>query len=129
MEKGYSENQAADIIQHLKPCPAKRPCWNLANSSLMKSAFHIEHGKRLELEERQRSAQMRIESAGTMVNARRPIMKDALADIPLFLSKTQQAALCRMDTPENAQIVVAMLESIGKMQRQHCRTEHPTSTH
>jgi hypothetical protein len=40
-------------------------------------------------------------------------MKDALANMPLFLSKAQQTALCRMDTPEDAQIVAAMLESIG----------------
>lgn len=113
LEKGYSENQAADIIQHFETMRGQAAMLESADSSLLESALYIEHGKRLELEERLRSAQLMIESAGTVAKARRRIMKDALANMPLFLSKIQQAALCRMDTPEDAQIVAAMLESIG----------------
>jgi hypothetical protein len=113
LEKGYSENQAADIIQHFESMRSQSAMLESGDSAVLESALHIEHGKRLEVEERLRNAQLMIESAGTVAKARRRIMKDALANMPLFLSKSQQAALCRMDTPEDAQIVAAMLESIG----------------
>lgn len=113
VEKGYSENQAADIYQHFESMRSQTAMFESGDASLMESALHIEHGKRLELEERLRSANLMIESAGNVAKSRRKVMKEALANMPLFFSKEQTAALCRMDTPEDAMIVAAMLESIG----------------
>lgn len=113
VEKGYSENQAADIFQHFESMRDQTAMFESGEASLMESALHIEHGKRLELEDRLRSANLMIESAGSMAKSRRKVMKEALANLPLFISKEQISALCRMETAEDAKIVAAMLESIG----------------
>ncbi|WP_333715746.1 head processing protein [Pantoea eucrina] len=113
VEKGYSENQAADIFQHFESMRGQAAMFESGDASLLESALHIEHGKRLELEDRLRSANLMIESAGNVAKSRRKIMKEALANMPLFFSKEQTAALCRMDTPEDAMIVASILKSIG----------------
>lgn len=113
VEKGYTENQAADLIQHYEAMRSQAAMLESADSASLESALLIEHGKRLELEDRLRNAQLMLESAGNVAKARRKIMKEAIGNMPLFISKEQQNALCRMETPEDAQIVAAMLESIG----------------
>lgn len=113
VERGFSENQAVDIFQHFEKMRENSAMFESADSSLLESALMIEHGKRLELEERLKGVQLMLEGAGEQAKARRRVMKDAISNMPLFFSREQQQALCRMETPEDAQIVAAMLESIG----------------
>lgn len=112
-ERGYSDNQAIDLTQHFETMRQNAPMFESADTSLLESALMIEHGKRLELEERLKKALSMMESSGDVAKARRRLMREAIENMPLFFSNEQKQALCRMVTPEDAKIVAVMLESIG----------------
>lgn len=112
-ERGYSDNQVIDLIQHFEDMRQNAPMFESADTSLLESALMIEHGKRLELEDRLKKAHLMMESSGDVAKARRRLMREAIESMPLFFSNEQKQALCRMETPEDAKIVAAMLESIG----------------
>lgn len=111
--RGYNENQAIDLCQHFEKMRDNAAMFESADSSLLESALMIEHGKRLELEDRVKSANMMLESAGELAKARRRVMRDAIGNMPIFLNAEQRQALCRMETIEDVKVVAAMLESIG----------------
>ncbi len=109
---GYSDNAATDLCQHFEKMMSSQAMFEaVERTNQMESQLWASQGRLLEVEKRLSEANLILESQGDSAAKRRKIMRNALTELPVFLSKEQKQALIRMETEEDAQVLAAMLES------------------
>ncbi len=111
---GYSDNAATDICHHFETMRDSQAMFEaVERSNHLESQNWAMQGRLLEMQERLTNANMMLESNGEAAKKRRKVMREALADMPVFLSKEQRHALTNMETEDDARIVAAIMESVG----------------
>lgn len=109
---GYSDNAATDLCHHFEKMRTNQAMLeSVERSCQLESQLWASQGRLLEVEKRLRDTMVMLESSGELAAKRRKILRNALSDLPVFLSKEQKQALVRMETEEDAQVFAAMLES------------------
>ncbi|MBZ3802404.1 head processing protein [Leclercia adecarboxylata] len=109
---GYSDNAATDLCQHFEKMRSNQAMLeSVERTGQLESQLWASQGRLMEVEQRLRDANMMLESQGDSAAKRRKILRTAVSELPVFLSKEQKQALIRMETEDDAMVFAAMLES------------------
>ena len=109
---GYSDNAATDLCHHFEKMRSNQAMLeSVERTGQLESQLWASQGRLMEVEQRLRDANMMLESQGDSAAKRRKILRNAVSELPVFLSKEQKQALSRMETEDDALVFAAMLES------------------
>lgn len=109
---GYSDNAATDLCHHFEKMRSNQAMLeSVERTGQLESQLWASQGRLMEVEQRLRDANMMLESQGDSAAKRRKILRNAVSELPVFLSKEQKQALIRMETEDDALVFAAMLES------------------
>lgn len=111
--QGYSENAATDIVQHFEKLRSCQPMLEAVHATELEGAMMSRDAEIIKLKNQLREHSAMFESQTANAQKRGKVLRDAVNNLPIFVSSKQKNALCRMETAEDAEIVVAMLESMG----------------
>lgn len=110
---GYSDNAATDLCHHFEKMMSNQAMFEaVERTNQMESQLWASQGRLMEVEQRLRDANLMLESQGDSAAKRRKILRNAVSELPVFLSKEQKQALIRMETEDDAMVFAAMLESV-----------------
>ena len=109
---GYSDNAATDLCHHFEKMRTNQAMLeSVERTGQLESQLWASQGRLMEVEQRLRDVNMMLESQGDSAAKRRKILRNAVSELPVFLSKEQKQALIRMETEDDAMVLAAMLES------------------
>jgi len=111
--QGYSENAATDIVQHFEKLRSYQPMLESVHATELEGAMLSRDAEILTLQGRLREQQAMLDSQNDKARQRRKVLRNGVNNLPIFVSHQQKEALCRLETAEDAEVVVAMLESMG----------------
>ncbi|MEL2376115.1 head processing protein [Escherichia coli] len=113
MDQGFTDNQATDIVHHFAQMQSQQAMIESAQREALESELiHLEV-ENMQLRDKLRDQAAMMESQGENAKKCRRILRDAIQEMPVFISAEQRRALCRMQSEDDARIVAAMLESLG----------------
>lgn len=111
--QGYSENAATDIVEHFKKLRTYQPMFEAVHALDLEGAMLSRDAEIEQLKMQVQEQTAMLESASEVAVQRRRVLRNAISELPIFISSEQRQALCRMETVGDAEVVAAMLESLG----------------
>lgn len=113
IEQGFTDNAATDLVHHFSAMKSQQAIFESAQREVLESELiHLEV-ENMQLRDKLRDQAAMMESQGENAKKCRRILRDAIQEMPVFISAEQRRALCRMQSEDDARIVAAMLESLG----------------
>ncbi|EKK2558537.1 head processing protein, partial [Escherichia coli] len=113
IEQGFTDNAATDLVHHFSAMKSQQAILESAQREVLESELiHLEV-ENMQLRDKLRDQAAMMESQGENAKKCRRILRDAIQEMPVFISTEQRRALCRMQSEDDARIVAAMLESLG----------------
>lgn len=113
VSQGYSEVAASDIVEHFKKLRSYQPMFETVHAMDLEGAMLSRDAEIEQLKQRVIEQSAMLENNTDVAKQRRRVLRNAVSELPIFISSEQRQALCRMETVEDAEIVAAMLESLG----------------
>ncbi|EPL8679413.1 head processing protein [Klebsiella michiganensis] len=113
-DQGFNENAIADIIQHYDSMTNHQAMYEAVERTAgLESALMLRDIEIEQLKEKLSKEHSMMESAGEKAKLCRQILREAIHEMPVFISKEQRQALCRMESEGDAKLVAMMLESLA----------------
>ncbi|EFE2835545.1 head processing protein, partial [Escherichia coli] len=113
IEQGFTDNAATDLVHHFSAMKNQQAMLESAHREALESELMLLEVENIQLRDKLRAQTAMMESQGENAKQCRRILRDAIQEMPVFISAEQRRALCRMQSEDDARIVAAMLESLG----------------
>ncbi|MFU7888717.1 head processing protein [Escherichia coli] len=113
IEQGFTDNAATDLVHHFSAMKNQQAMLESAHREALESELMLLEAENMQLRDKLRNQAAMMESQGEDAKKCRRILRDAIQELPVFISAEQRRALCRMQSEDDARIVAAMLESLG----------------
>lgn len=113
IEQGFTDNAATDLVHHFSAMKNQQAMLESAHREALESELMLLEVENIQLRDKLRAQTAMMESQGENAKQCRRILREAIQEMPVFISAEQRRALCRMQSEDDARIVAAMLESLG----------------
>ena len=111
--QGFTDNAATDLVHHFSAIQSQQAILESLQREALESELMLLEVENMQLRDKLRAQTAMMESQGEDAKKCRRILRDAIQEMPVFISAEQRRALCRMQSEDDARIVAAMLESLG----------------
>ncbi|MEY9081523.1 hypothetical protein [Escherichia coli] len=114
IEQGFTDNAATDLVHHFSAMKNQQAMLESAHREPASELMLLEV-ENVRLRDKLRAQTAMMESQGENAKQCRRILREAIQEMPVFISAEQRRALCRMQSEDDARIVAAMLDLLGQM--------------